>query len=1003
MRFLFCLLTLCVLLTPATTCFAQDSVVQLEADSISKDYAGELPRIPPTEPADSLAKFQLHSDFRIELAAQEPLVSDPIAMAFDERGRLFVVCMRGYSENPDDNLGVVRMLEDTDADGVFDQGVDFAKGLSWPTAIACYDGGVLVASAPDLLLFKDTDDDGTADDKQLIASGFGRQNVQGMINSFRWGLDNRLYGASGTNGGEVVQPDDQSTPQTRTARTQSLRGRDFSMDPATLQLRPESGGAQHGATFDRWGDRFVCSNSDHVQWVEFEDTHLQRNSQLRGYPSRRSIAAEGPAAEVFRTSAVEPWRIVRTRLRVKGMVRGPVEGGGRAAGYFTSASGVTSLLGDAFPQKFQQDDYIVVGDVGSNLVHLKRVDSQRLNKTAKRATADGTEFLTSTDNWFRPVQFANGPDGTLYVLDMYREVIEHPLSLPPMIKRHLDLNSGRSRGRIYRIAPRQWKPQPRPLPTDANPAELVAMLGHNNGWHRETAARLIVWQSRTPAKIAEQYGQELSRATPSLSPLGRIRSLYCLHTIGKLTEPTLVRQLQDDHPQVRRHALKVAESANHVGEATLSQLRRMVDDPDIAVRYQLALCLGRFDWQDRRDPLVQLALTTGDERKLRFAVLSSMGEQRVEMLAAVLDKHPSHPPIQLLEEIAAQMGRNRSRCGAGLLTVASQPPKLRERLTASMLAGTGLRSDSLIDLLETQNVPEPTLLLNSIVTGAQRSSLDPANSTGDRLRAIQLISLGKFHAVRKTLEALLQPRQSAEIRDAAVDATGRFTDPDAAELLLTAARSLPPAARRRAYDLLVSQRVWANRLAQAIVDGDIDANQISAVHRERLLRQPLSDEAREAVGKSTDRAEVVATFQQVLDGSGSASRGRALFQKVCATCHRLDEFGTNVGPDLAPLRNRGAAYLLTNILDPNREVDPRYEAYTIVTTDGRTISGLLVSDTAAAATLQQPDNKRTTIAKHDIEILQATGRSLMPEGLERDLGKQGLADVVAYLVEQAQF
>jgi len=1003
MRFLCCLITLCVLLTSATTCFAQDSVVQLEADSISKDYAGELPRIPPTEPADSLAKFQLHSDFRIELAAHEPLVSDPIAMAFDERGRLFVVCMRGYSENPDDNLGVVRMLEDTDADGVFDKGVDFAKGLSWPTAIACYDGGVLVASAPDLLLFKDTDDDGIADDKQLIASGFGRQNVQGMINSFRWGLDNRLYGASGTNGGEVVQPDDQSTPQTRTARTQSLRGRDFSLDPATLQLRPESGGAQHGATFDRWGDRFVCSNSDHVQWVEFEDTHLQRNSQLRGYPSRRSIAAEGPAAEVFRTSDVEPWRIVRTRLRVKGMVRGPVEGGGRAAGYFTSASGVTSLLGDAFPQKFQQDDYIVVGDVGSNLVHLKRVDSQRLNKTAKRATADGTEFLTSTDNWFRPVQFANGPDGTLYVLDMYREVIEHPLSLPPMIKRHLDLNSGRSRGRIYRIAPRQWKPQPRPLPAGANPAELVAMLGHDNGWHRETAARLIVWQSRTSPKIAEQYGQELSRATPSLSPLGRIRSLYCLHTIGKLTEPTLVRQLQDDHPQVRRHALKVAESANHVGEATLSQLRRMVDDPDIVVRYQLALCLGRFDWQDRRDPLVQLALTTGDERKLRFAVLSSMGEQRVEMLAAVLDKHPSHPPIQLLEEIAAQMGRNRSRCGAGLLTVASQPPKLRERLTASMLAGTGLRSDSLIDLLETQNVPEPTLLLNSIVIGAQRSSLNPANSTGDRLRAIQLISLGKFHAVRETLEALLQPRQSAEIRDAAVDATGRFTDPDAAELLLTAARSLPPAARRRAYDLLVSQRVWANRLAQAIVDGDIDANQISAVHRERMLRQPLSDEAREAVGKSTDRAEVVATFQQVLDGSGSASRGRALFQKVCATCHRLDEFGTNVGPDLAPLRNRGAAYLLTNILDPNREVDPRYEAYTIVTTDGRTISGLLVSDTAAAATLQQPDNKRTTIAKHDIEILQATGRSLMPEGLERDLGKQGLADVVAYLVEQAQF
>lgn len=1000
MRYMYCLLLMSLLLTSATRCLAQNDDIQLEADSVTKDYAGELPRIAPTEPSYSLSKMQLLGDFRIELAAHEPLVSDPIAMAFDERGRLFVVCMRGYSENPDDNLGVVRMLTDTDSDGVFDQGTDFVTGLSWPTAIACYDGGVLVATAPDLMYFKDQDDDGIADDRQLVASGFGRQNVQGMINSFCWGLDNRLYGASGTNGGEVTQP---VSPTKQSEPPISLRGRDFSLDPVTMKLRPESGGAQHGATFDRWGNRFVCSNSDHLQWVEFDDLHLRRNPQLRGYPSRRSIAVEGPAAEVFRTSAVEPWRIVRTRLRVKGMVNGPVEGGGRAAGYFTSASGVTAIIGDAFPEKFQRGDFVVVGDVGSNLVHLKQIRTNDLNKTAARATPAGSEFLTSTDNWFRPVQFANGPDGTLYVLDMYREVIEHPLSLPPMIKRHLDLNSGRSRGRIYRIAPQDWKYQPRPFPSEANPAELVAMLGHTNGWHRETAARLIVSQSRISTKTADQFAAELTRACRSLSPYGRIRSLYCLQTIGRLTEPTLVGQLQDAHPQVRRHALKVAETAAHVGEATLSQLRKMVDDTDIAIQYQLALSLGRFDWESQHDPLVRLALAMGDDPKLRFAVLSSMAEHREEMLTAILDASQRTPPMPLLLEIAEQIGRNRRQCGAGILAVATQPPEIRQRLIASMLTSTGLRSESLIELLSTQNVPEPRLLLSSIIVDAERRSLNPDGPADDRQSAIRLVSLGEFDAVGETLRSLLLPRQSAFIRDAAVDALERFTDPAAAELLIAAARSMPPATRRRAYDLLVSRQSWAKLLAQSIVDGEIGVDEISSAHRERLLRQPLPEDAREALGKSTNRADVVARFQQVLDGSGNASQGRALFQKVCATCHRLDEFGSNVGPDLAPLRNRGAAYLLTNILDPNREVDPRYEAYTIVTTDGRTISGLLVSDTTAAATLKQADNKLTTIAKDEIEILQATGRSLMPEGLERDLGDQGLADVVAYMVEQAQF
>ena len=293
----------------------------LETDSISKDYTAELPRSEPTEPNESLEKFRLMRGFRVELVASEPLVADPIAMAFDERGRMYVVCMRGYSEHRDDHLGVVRRLEDTNNDGVYDRGTDYAKGLAWPTAIACYDGGIIVAAPPDLLYLKDIDGDGLADQREVWFSGFGHQNVQGMLNSFRWGLNNRLYGAAGLNGGRISQPGGESDAV-------SLRGRDFSIDVDRRQLHPESGGAQHGATFDTWGERYVSSNSDHVQWIEFQDRHLRRNPLLNGVRSRRSIAVEGPAAEVYRTSAVEPWRIVRTRLRVKGLVTGRWRGEG---------------------------------------------------------------------------------------------------------------------------------------------------------------------------------------------------------------------------------------------------------------------------------------------------------------------------------------------------------------------------------------------------------------------------------------------------------------------------------------------------------------------------------------------------------------------------------------------------------------------------------------------------------------------------------------------------
>src|SRR6266487_3889407 len=221
----------------------------------------QLPRVPPTAPEQALSTFRVKPGFRLELVAAEPLVVDPIALCFDENGRLFVVEMRDYSERRPERLSRVRLLEDTDGDGRFDKSTIYADNLPWASAVFCYGGGVFVGATPDIYFFKDTDGDGVADQKELVFTGVASDyapyatnqlNVQAMLNSFQWGLDNRIHGASSLNGGKV-----QSLKPAGAAPLE-LRGRDFAFDPRTFAITAEAGGGQHGLSFDNAGRKFVC-------------------------------------------------------------------------------------------------------------------------------------------------------------------------------------------------------------------------------------------------------------------------------------------------------------------------------------------------------------------------------------------------------------------------------------------------------------------------------------------------------------------------------------------------------------------------------------------------------------------------------------------------------------------------------------------------------------------------------------------------------------------------
>jgi len=969
------------------------------------DYSGELPRIPAVEPADALKTFRVQPGFRIEQLAAEPLVNDPVAMCFDEDGRLYVVEMRGYSEEPDDLLSQVRLLEDVDGDGRFDKSTVFVDKLSWPTAVICYGGGVFIGDAPDIFFCKDTDGDGKADVRQKAFTGFGKSNVQGLLNTFAWGLDNRIHGATSSSGGQITPADDpQAAPVT-------VNGRDFAFDPRTKAFGVTSGGAQHGMSFDDWGRKFVCSNSDHIQQVMFEDRYLARNPYLSSPSPRISIAADGPQAEVYRVSPVEPWRIVRTRLRASGAVPGVVEGGGRPAGYFTGATGVTIYRGDAWPK--QPYELAVVGDVGSNLVHRKKLEPNGLEFIARRID-DKSEFVASTDIWFRPAQFANAPDGTLYIMDVYREVIEHPASLPPVIKRHLDLTSGRDRGRIYRVVPDGFEQRKPPRLSEASTAKLVATLEHPNAWHRETAARLLFErQDRAAIEPLEKLAAE------SKSPLGRMHALYALAGLDALQPAVVLRALDDEQPGVREHAIKLAErvlESSPKGRGSNSaevreKLLAMTDDEDLRVRYQLAFTLGELKDAARLEALAKLARRDAGDRWMRLAIESSLAQgagQVFAELAADEKFRGSSAGRVLLADLARQTGAsNRQAEIAAVLKALGGVPAQEHAAAAAIVRGLseGLaqRGSPLSEVLASDPGGKAAQVFAELLVAARKAAADAEAPLAARVQAVQTLSLGAFADGQEILAGLLDNRQPQDVQVAALATLARFSEPGVAELVLAAWPTLSPRLRVQAAETLFARPERILALLKAIAAGEVSAGDVDPARLKQLAahkNEEIRAQAEKLLAglKLGRRQDVVDAHREVLEMPSDAVRGKLAFKKVCAACHKVGDVGYEIGPNLATIQSRGAEAILVNMLDPSREVNPQFVNYTLVTDDGRTITGMIAAETATSVTLKRAENATDTVLRIDIDELRGTGQSLMPEGVEKQLNKQEMADLIAYLL-----
>ena len=964
------------------------------------DYAADLPRVAPIEPAAAAATLRIQPGFTMQLAACEPLVASPVAMAWDEDGRLFVAEMRSYSERQEESLGRIRVLHDDDDDGDYDRAVVFADNLAWPTAICCWRGGVFVGDAPDLLYLKDTDGDGRADERRRVFTGFSTGNVQGLLNSLTFGLDNRIHGSASSTGGKVRRIGD--------GEPLDLGGRDFSFAPDAEELRTETGGAQHGLGFDDWGRKYICHNSDHAICCMIEDRYLARNPWYTPPSAKASIAADGPQAAVFRASPVEPWRLLRTRLRGSGIVPGLVEQGGRASGYFTSATGITAVRGDAFGPELS--GMLIVGDVGSNLIHRKRVRQDGAGVVAERVD-EGGELVASTDIWFRPVQFANGPDGALWCIDMYREVIEHPGSLVPQIKQHLDLDSGRDRGRIWRLTPEDFRRRSTPRMSGMSTLELVDALSHPNAWHRQTAARLI-FERRDPAAMPMLAALAMNAA---VQPLARLHALHALEGGGSLEPAHVLSALNAAEPRLRAASLSLAERFVAAGDGPLiSRLVQMAaEEPDASVRFRLALSAGFLPDPERAQTLSRLLARDGSDPWCRIAAFTSLHGEAGTILVNWLstpDTLKSTTAWAVLPGLATQVGRRHDAADLSRVMAAIEPAVEGtdpQRTAAATLVVTELAA-ALRSSGGSVAAIEPAKQSGDIIARLNRVNAvvaaDPSAVPARRVAAIRGLALAPLADVGATLMSALASPAQQDVADAALEVLDRSQDATVASLLIGSWQKLPPRVRAAATSVLADDGIRATALLAAIRDGKIHREDIDASAVDSLRNFPSASVRSVAVElfgsqSSQNRDVLVESYRAAMPVQGDPLAGREVFTKNCSGCHRVEGVGREIGPNLAAMRARGAEATLLGVLDPNREVQPQYVAHVAVTDDGRVVTGVVASQSSASITLRTADGKEETLAREDLEEFRPTGRSLMPEGFERQIHPRSMADLMAYLTE----
>ena len=1006
----------------------------------------------PLPPEESQKLFRLPAGFHIELVASEPHVADPVAMAFDARGRILVCEIHGYNlegyldvlelnktgvldkavrripappeaiaQAEKEQYGTVKVLQDTDGDGRIDHASVLADRLPPCYGVVPARDGAIVLCAPDIVYLADRDGDGTAEVRQTLFTGFGVGELWTRINNPRWAPDNWIYGVCGARSGGTVRGPNLA----ENVRLGSVCFR-FKSDGTALEAA--SGRTSgFGQAIDDWGDRYLVTNQQHVLHVlPIPYRYLARNPFYAAPNLTQNISSYGHPARVYPTSKPDPWR--RARAADPAWVRFYGAAEATANGYFTAASGQAFYSADQFPPEFRGNHFSV--DNAQNMIHRCLLSSNGVSYLARRPREDErTEFLTSTEQWFRPVNLLTGPDGALYLVDMYRDVIEDYSAIPRYLQQLYikSLIAGANRGRIWRIVANGAKPtEPCDLSRATN-AELVAQLAHPNYWWRTTSQRLLV--ERGDRSVA---GSLSKLAKSGATPQVRMHALYTLDGLDVLTAQVAGEALSDPHFAVRAHALRLAERWLDTDPALASRVLNMTSDPHPRSCLQLALSLGQSSDQRAVAALARLASDRGEDPWIAAAVLSSCAETADQVLATLLRrKSELKEGFGLLQSLASVVGARRDRqqvgnllqaigkqqddrpillaCLRGLVQGLEQgrPLSLGSVDIVGSLRGLLVHDDAEVRQLSLKLAKlvrlEQTREMKVIFAQAQKTALDDEEPLPRRVEAISLLAGAAFEQLSAVVTELLDARQPLDLQLAAVKAVAAAEGPGVTPLLLSGFAGHTPKLQAEVMNAIFARQDRLPALLQAVRQGTVPRSSLDAVRREQLMSHRNAQVAKAArellAGQSASQArqQVLAKYQEALSLPRDNTRGKAVFDKQCSKCHKLGDKGYEVGPDLLTARTRADETLISDILDPSNQITVGYNNYTVVTEDGKMFNGVLAAETATSVTLRREEKQETVILRKDIEEMRASALSMMPEDLEKEVAPQDVADLLGFL------
>lgn len=992
-------LLLCLLLlTAALPVAAQQDAAQQDdlVRSVEQQRGGrhwiDKATDPPKSAEESAECFQIEPGCRIELVAAEPLVLDPVAIEFDHLGRMFVAEYSDYPVGPKDpaapRLSKVVLLEDTDGDRRMDRRTVVADNLAFCHSLLPLLDGLLVCTETQILFVKDTTGDNVADVREVWFSGFTPAHPQMQIGCPRWGFDNWIYLTYGPGKVRCERPGFESEPVT-------LPRNDFRFHPLTMKFEPVTGLGQFGNTIDNDGHRFFATNRNPMMTDVLPLAALNRNP-LAGLTVGHTDV--GPGGEDTR---VYPLVDMKSNWLSH-------------AGTHTSACGVTAYRGDLFDPSFQHS--VFACEPVGHLVTRSITAPLGATLTSVRARPKA-DFLASTDTWFRPASLSTGPDGALYLADMYRLWVEHPKFVPDDVAAKMDWRAGDDRGRIWRIVPEQ-PVDFRSLPATASQQDLLQLLHDASSWRRLLGQRLLVERQLVAAAPA------LQALLPQRdgNPYTRLHALWTLDGLGQLTPQDLRTTLADPAPVVRRDAVRLT-ALRFPADAELQQLTAgLCLDDNLEVRLQAILAQADSPLKDKGQTLGTAAVHSATDPWLQAALLSSSadcGHQLLQHLIQAWSRQtPSADVSNSGSELLRKLTQGVATRGAEAevlqtLTLISSGPSTGSWWQTAMLTGmaqglprtqNGSLPKSLAALLAQPPAAATAAVdgIRQLMQQAADTAQDPQRSEAERLAAIRLLPFQSATVLSEVALALLQTQQPLACQIAAVDAIRQTGQPQLALQTLQYWDSLRPQIRSRILDLLLIRQETITALLQQMADGRVSPSVVSIDQRLRLLQssdKPTQQLASQLFGGtvSANRRQVADQYAAALTAAASAQDGARVFEKSCSKCHRIDGVGHQVGPDISDTRNRARDALLYDILDPNRRVDPQFTDYVVVTLDGRTLNGLLVSETDESIVLRQPEGLQLTLARSDIEELRSTNRSLMPEGIEKDVTVQQMADLLEFL------